>query len=228
MVINTSENQKYASHSHQLSFGRRSQNGSGKITSVPAIPTRQSFPRPRAQHQQRRSLVFFYYSLFYFLLFPVLVSVLLPSDGRGTINSPGPPLVLISPPGHLDSVVSIYLGRPGCHVFDFKLFLLPSSGRLQESLYLATCSTHRCGLNTMDLANLISQPGHQPAMTVKARHDPPAFEPGTFYSTSFARTQAPLSPPVEDKPRCSLPSISSLLDSADGAASQPASKLTPS
>ncbi|KAL4805863.1 hypothetical protein BDV18DRAFT_140030 [Aspergillus unguis] len=76
----------------------------------------------------------------------------------------------------------------------------------------------------MDLANLISQPGQEPALTVKARHSPPAFEPGTFYSTSFTRTQAPLSPPVEDKPRCSLPSISSLLDSADGASTHAAKR----
>ncbi|KAL4962504.1 uncharacterized protein BDV14DRAFT_178422 [Aspergillus stella-maris] len=72
----------------------------------------------------------------------------------------------------------------------------------------------------MDLANLISQPGPEPAMTVKSRYSPPAFEPGTFYSasTSFTRTQAPLSPPIDDKAsRCSLPSISSLIDSADGA-----------
>ncbi|KAL2845001.1 hypothetical protein BJY01DRAFT_184805 [Aspergillus pseudoustus] len=78
----------------------------------------------------------------------------------------------------------------------------------------------------MDLANLISQPAPQPALTVKARasYSPPAFEPGSFYptaSTSYTRSQAPLSPPVEDNtPRCSLPSISALIDSADGASTQ--------
>ncbi|RDW72566.1 C2H2-type zinc finger protein [Aspergillus mulundensis] len=79
----------------------------------------------------------------------------------------------------------------------------------------------------MDLANLISQPGPEPAMTVRSRYSPPAFEPGTFYSanTSFTRTQAPLSPPVEDRSsKCSLPSISALLDSADGASTQATSK----
>ncbi|KAL2871503.1 uncharacterized protein BJX67DRAFT_377270 [Aspergillus lucknowensis] len=79
----------------------------------------------------------------------------------------------------------------------------------------------------MDLANLISQPGPEPALTVKARtsYSPPAFEPGSFYapaSSSYARTQAPLSPPVEDRTsRCCLPSISALLDSADGASPHP-------
>ncbi|KAL4977924.1 hypothetical protein BDW66DRAFT_27087 [Aspergillus desertorum] len=75
----------------------------------------------------------------------------------------------------------------------------------------------------MDLASLISQPGPEPALTAKSRYSPPAFEPGSFYaaSTSFTRTEAPLSPPVEDRPsRCSLPSISALLDSADGASTQ--------
>lgn len=80
----------------------------------------------------------------------------------------------------------------------------------------------------MDLASLISQPGAEPAMTVKSRYSPPAFEPGSFYpSASAFRSQAPLSPPVEDKaPRCSLPSISSLLDSADGASTHAASKAS--
>ncbi|KAL4904619.1 hypothetical protein BDW74DRAFT_154264 [Aspergillus multicolor] len=74
----------------------------------------------------------------------------------------------------------------------------------------------------MDLANLISQPGAEPAMTVKSRYSPPAFEPGTFYAANtFTRTQAPLSPPVEDRSsKCSLPSISALLDTADGASTQ--------
>ncbi|KAL4917726.1 hypothetical protein BDW62DRAFT_183205 [Aspergillus aurantiobrunneus] len=80
----------------------------------------------------------------------------------------------------------------------------------------------------MDLANLISQPGPEPALTAKSRYSPPAFEPGSFYpsaSTSFTRTQAPLSPPVEDRtPRCSLPSISALLDSADGASTHAAKR----
>ncbi|OJJ55904.1 hypothetical protein ASPSYDRAFT_33917 [Aspergillus sydowii CBS 593.65] len=78
----------------------------------------------------------------------------------------------------------------------------------------------------MDLASLISQPGAEPAMTVKSRYSPPAFEPGSFFpSASAFRSQAPLSPPVEDKaPRCSLPSISSLLDSADGASTHAAKR----
>ncbi|KAL2830260.1 hypothetical protein BDW59DRAFT_141327 [Aspergillus cavernicola] len=82
----------------------------------------------------------------------------------------------------------------------------------------------------MDLANLISQPGPEPALTVKSRisYSPPAFEPGSFYplaSTSYTRTQAPLSPPVEDRTsRCSLPSISALLDSADGASTHAAKR----
>ncbi|KAL4924029.1 uncharacterized protein BDV17DRAFT_275650 [Aspergillus undulatus] len=79
----------------------------------------------------------------------------------------------------------------------------------------------------MDLANLISQPGPEPAMTVKSRYSPPAFEPGAFYSasTSFSRTQAPLSPPIDEKaPRCSLPSISALIDSADGASTHAAKR----
>ncbi|KAL4782695.1 hypothetical protein BJX76DRAFT_349155 [Aspergillus varians] len=80
----------------------------------------------------------------------------------------------------------------------------------------------------MDLANLISQPGAEPALTARSRYSPPAFEPGSFYpsaSTSFSRTQAPLSPPVEDRtPRCSLPSISALLDSADGASTHAAKR----
>ncbi|KAL3473491.1 hypothetical protein BJX99DRAFT_233574 [Aspergillus californicus] len=81
----------------------------------------------------------------------------------------------------------------------------------------------------MDLANLISQPGLEPAMTVKSRtYSPPAFEPGSFYpaaSTSYNRSHAPLSPPVEDRtPRCSLPSISALLDSADGALTHPSKR----
>ncbi|KAI9369409.1 hypothetical protein BJX61DRAFT_148693 [Aspergillus egyptiacus] len=76
----------------------------------------------------------------------------------------------------------------------------------------------------MDVANLISQPPYEPTMAAKSRYSPPAFEPGSFYPTtsaSYSRVQAPLSPPVEDSAsRCSLPSISALLDSADGATTQ--------
>ncbi|KAL5339624.1 hypothetical protein BJX70DRAFT_363466 [Aspergillus crustosus] len=80
----------------------------------------------------------------------------------------------------------------------------------------------------MDLASLISQPGPQPGMTMESRYSPPAFEPGSFYpstATSYSRSHAPLSPPVEDRtPRCSLPSISTLLDSADGASTHAAKR----
>ncbi|KAL4870395.1 hypothetical protein BDV12DRAFT_165891 [Aspergillus spectabilis] len=80
----------------------------------------------------------------------------------------------------------------------------------------------------MDLASLITHPGPEPAMTFKSRYSPPTFEPGSFYpsaATSYSRSQAPLSPPVEDRTsRCSLPSISTLLDSADGASTHAAKR----
>jgi hypothetical protein len=123
-----------------------------------------------------------------------------------------------------DSVVSIIYGSFLATFFYFKSSILPHPVRL---------SRHHPPLTyIMDLANLISQPAPLPALTVKARasYSPPAFEPGSFYptaSTSYTRAQAPLSPPVEDNAaRCSLPSISSLLDSADGAATH-ASSMTP-
>ncbi|KAJ5699014.1 C2H2 finger domain transcription factor mtfA [Penicillium macrosclerotiorum] len=55
----------------------------------------------------------------------------------------------------------------------------------------------------MDLANLLH--GAAPAPKV--------------YSETYGKRsmQAPLSPPVEDQPKCSLPSISTLLEGADGA-----------
>lgn len=55
----------------------------------------------------------------------------------------------------------------------------------------------------MDLATLL----HGGASTRRA------------YTETYAKRslQAPLSPPMEDQPKCSLPSISTLLEGADGA-----------
>lgn len=68
----------------------------------------------------------------------------------------------------------------------------------------------------MDLASLISHP----APAVKSNR-------GDYFSasTSYKRTapQPPLSPPAEEQPKCSLPSISTLIESADSAPARPAS-----
>ena len=88
----------------------------------------------------------------------------------------------------------------------------------------------------MDLASLISHPGPDPIMKSRASYSPPM----TSYKRSIEQTsdsyfpsvpisytrspQPPLSPPVEDhSPKCSLPSISTLLEGADGAAMHAAS-----
>ncbi|PYH91936.1 hypothetical protein BO71DRAFT_401016 [Aspergillus ellipticus CBS 707.79] len=96
----------------------------------------------------------------------------------------------------------------------------------------------------MDLASLISHPGPAPTTTFQSR---PSYSPraGSYKrsiehtsdsyfpsgSTSYIRSpQPPLSPPVEDQsPKCSLPSISSLLEGADGAAMHAAkrTRMTP-
>ncbi|KKK17241.1 hypothetical protein P175DRAFT_0442915 [Aspergillus ochraceoroseus IBT 24754] len=84
----------------------------------------------------------------------------------------------------------------------------------------------------MDLASLISHPGPDPALTVRSRpsNSPPAIYAGAFYPTASTTSYShfahgPLSPPVEDRsPRCSLPSISALLDSADGVSTQAAKR----
>lgn len=81
---------------------------------------------------------------------------------------------------------------------------------------------------TMDVANLISQPGPDPT---KARtvYSTPAFKASSrddksYFTPVYSRSQPPLSPPVEDhQPKCSLPSISTLFEGADSAAMQPAS-----
>ncbi|KAL4898775.1 hypothetical protein BDV59DRAFT_167494 [Aspergillus ambiguus] len=99
----------------------------------------------------------------------------------------------------------------------------------------------------MDLANLIT-PGPAPAASRPSRvsYSPPAstgsykapnesHSTGSYFpamttatpatSTSYSRSpQPPLSPPVEDQPKCSLPSISTLLVAADNAPMPPAKR----
>lgn len=83
---------------------------------------------------------------------------------------------------------------------------------------------------TMDLANLISHPGPEPTMVkTKGAYSPPmqysSYKPSEGITnsyfpsrTSFKRSpQPPPSPPVEDQPRYSLPSISTLIETADAA-----------
>ncbi|KAF9884459.1 hypothetical protein FE257_001720 [Aspergillus nanangensis] len=94
----------------------------------------------------------------------------------------------------------------------------------------------------MDLASLIT-PGPAPISTRPSR---PSYSPsansyqhstGSYFptmpastitpTTSFSRSRAPqppLSPPVDDQPKCSLPSISSLLGTADTAPVPPAKR----
>ncbi|GKZ19290.1 hypothetical protein AbraIFM66951_011432 [Aspergillus brasiliensis] len=88
----------------------------------------------------------------------------------------------------------------------------------------------------MDLASLISHPGPDPIKS-RASYSPPM---SSSYKRSIEHTsdsyfpsvpisytrspQPPLSPPVEDhSPKCSLPSISTLLEGADGASMHAAS-----
>ncbi|PKY02279.1 hypothetical protein P168DRAFT_273349 [Aspergillus campestris IBT 28561] len=91
----------------------------------------------------------------------------------------------------------------------------------------------------MDLASLIT-PGPEPVLSkAKASYSPPAsssFKPsveGSYFPTmptSYSRSpQPPLSPPVDEQRKFSLPSISSLLEGADGAAMHAAKRqrLTP-
>lgn len=81
----------------------------------------------------------------------------------------------------------------------------------------------------MDLANLITPPGPDPIMKSRPVHSPPVYKISsdksyfTAVPTFYSRSQPPLSPPVEDQPKCSLPSISTLFEGADSAAIQPAS-----
>ncbi|KAE8351355.1 hypothetical protein BDV28DRAFT_21501 [Aspergillus coremiiformis] len=82
----------------------------------------------------------------------------------------------------------------------------------------------------MDLANLIT-PGPEPIYKSRASYSPPPSCAGSYKRLaeplidpyfSYSRSpQPPLSPPVEDQPKCSLPSISALLESADSASTYP-------
>lgn len=82
----------------------------------------------------------------------------------------------------------------------------------------------------MDVANLISHgPDHLPKRPL---YSPPSksfkFDKSYFTAvptpTYYSRSpQPPLSPPVEDQPRCTLPSISTLFEGADSAAMHPTS-----
>ncbi|KAI9933869.1 hypothetical protein ASPWEDRAFT_48525 [Aspergillus wentii DTO 134E9] len=88
----------------------------------------------------------------------------------------------------------------------------------------------------MDLASLITHSGPEPvSLKRRATFSPPAvsYKPSTsdkdsYFTavpTTYTRSpQPPLSPPVEDQPKCSLPSISTLLESADSASMQPAKR----
>ncbi|KAB8075650.1 hypothetical protein BDV29DRAFT_171524 [Aspergillus leporis] len=85
----------------------------------------------------------------------------------------------------------------------------------------------------MDLANLIT-PGPAPVFKSRASYSPPPSSAGSYkrpveHSTdsyfSYSRApQPPLSPPVEDQPKCSLPSISALLEGADSASTYTAKR----
>ncbi|KAF5865265.1 hypothetical protein ETB97_004848 [Aspergillus alliaceus] len=75
----------------------------------------------------------------------------------------------------------------------------------------------------MDLASLIT-PGLEPVYKSRASYSPPPSSAGSYkrpstdsYFSYSRAPQPPLSPPVEDQPKCSLPSISALLESADSA-----------
>lgn len=86
---------------------------------------------------------------------------------------------------------------------------------------------------TMDVANLISQPGPDPTIKARPVYSTPVFKASSddksYFTPVYSRSQPPLSPPVEDyQPKCSLPSISTLFEGADSAAMQPASMLTSS
>lgn len=96
-----------------------------------------------------------------------------------------------------------------------------------------TNSTIHLTLSTMDVANLISHgPDHLPKRPLYSPPSSKSFKfddksyftaaptPTTYYSRS---PQPPLSPPVEDQPKCTLPSISTLFEGADSAAMHPAS-----
>ncbi|KAE8374883.1 hypothetical protein BDV26DRAFT_295567 [Aspergillus bertholletiae] len=88
----------------------------------------------------------------------------------------------------------------------------------------------------MDLASLIT-PGLAPVYKSRASYSPPPSSAGSYkrpaeHSTdsyfSYSRApQPPLSPPVEDQPKCSLPSISALLESADSASTTKRQRMSP-
>lgn len=86
----------------------------------------------------------------------------------------------------------------------------------------------------MDLANLITQPGPDPITAIKSRgvYSPPE-QPTDRISSYFSSLptsykyspQPPLSPPAEEQPKCSLPSISTLIESADNGPMHAASMI---
>ncbi|KAE8148487.1 hypothetical protein BDV25DRAFT_158164 [Aspergillus avenaceus] len=88
----------------------------------------------------------------------------------------------------------------------------------------------------MDLASLIT-PGPERILKSRASYSPPPSSASSYkrsadhmdsYFTAvptYTRTpQPPLSPPVEDQPKCSLPSISALLEGADSASTYAAKR----
>lgn len=80
----------------------------------------------------------------------------------------------------------------------------------------------------MDVANLISQPAPD---LKRPLYSPPlyhSYKSNDSYFTAVPATYSrpPLSPPVEDQPKCTLPSISTLFEGADSAAMPPSSMLS--
>lgn len=80
----------------------------------------------------------------------------------------------------------------------------------------------------MDVANLISQPA--PDLKRPFYSPPPyhSYKSNDSYFTAVPATYSrpPLSPPVEDQPKCTLPSISTLFEGADSAAMPSSSTLS--
>ncbi|CAL5869016.1 uncharacterized protein PFLUO_LOCUS3244 [Penicillium psychrofluorescens] len=89
----------------------------------------------------------------------------------------------------------------------------------------------------MDLANLLSAPNPAalitPAYTPASSYAPSAgsyFPPTTTAQKRSSPQQPPMSPPVDEqqqKPKCSLPSISTLLENADGQHAAKRPRLSP-
>lgn len=145
-----------------------------------------------------------------------------PSRSHGTISLAAPHFVasFVRPFSLSPTYISGFPPAARFHLQEIPLDLVTRTYSAQPASYTAPSTT-------MDVANLISPPGPDPIMKSRPTYKSAGDDDKSYFTAVpafYSRSpQPPLSPPVEDQPKCSLPSISTLFQGADSAAAQPAS-----